>query len=110
MRRDPFQGLSLPARAFVIFVIVSLAVVFGLAIVATFFLDAGPLSKMLGVLAFIGFFALMFWVQTSFARTAKEAADWGGGPLLRALHSTLAALGEQRKSKSEQAEPPEERP
>jgi hypothetical protein len=76
-----------------------LTVAFSLGVAAIFFSGAGPVSRMLGVVAFIAFGALILWAQISLARARKEVADWGGGPMLSTLHSTLAALRQRRKSK-----------
>ena len=97
MKSDPLRGLSSRAKAFVLCVMVALMVVFGLAILSTFIIDAGPITDLLRVLAVIGFLAFMFWGQLWFARATKDAVDWRGAPSSRTTDSTRAILDEHRK-------------
>lgn len=99
MRRDPLRGLSLPAKTFVVCVMIVMIVVLGLAVICTFLLDLGPVTDFLRMLAVIGFAAFMAWGQLWLAGAAKEAAEWGGGPLQRAMDSTRAAILRQRRNR-----------
>jgi hypothetical protein len=98
MKRDPFRGLSAPARVFVFCAMILLLVIFGLAVYAIFFIDS-RISKPLGVLFFIGFGLAVLWFQLVSARTLKETSEWGGGPGARTLSSTQAALERDRRAK-----------
>jgi hypothetical protein len=91
---------------------VLLAVVFGLAVYATFFAEVGPISKMLGTVFFIGFWIAMVWLQHLWLpRVLTDLTAWSrGGPPTRPLDTTLSALDEARKKKRQRSASQEEGP
>jgi hypothetical protein len=112
MKRDPLRGLSPLAKAFVLCVVVVLTLVFGFAVYAAFFVGAGPISKMLGALFFIGFCVAMAWLQFSWwPRKLNDLIAWGrSGPPTGPSQKTLAALDEARRKKRQASRSHDEGP
>ncbi len=111
MKRDPFRGLGVAARAFVIGVAVALAVVFGLAVYAAYFADFGPLSWMLRAVLFLAFGGAVFALQLKLSARLRGIVDGHkDGPLMRTLTSTQETLRRQARRAKRRASdhPPDE--